>query len=92
MISRPARVLAVLCALGGCSVIQQKFEMDASPAAMIAGDACDTAGATCFKALEPVVGTASAGIVGQFEVARAGQIVVEDGPCGPLAEGLFLHL
>ena len=92
MISKLVRVLTVLCVLGGCSVIQHKFEMDASPAAMIADEACDTAGATCFKAPEPVVGTAPTGIVGQFEVARAGQIVVEDGPCAPLAAGLFLHL
>ena len=28
----------------------------------------------------------------KFEVVRAGQIVVEDGPCAPLAAGLFLHL
>jgi len=28
----------------------------------------------------------------KFEVVRAGQIVVEDGPCAPLAARLFLHL
>jgi len=92
MISKLINIFAVLCALGGCSVIQQKVEMDASAAAMIAANAGDTAGAACFKALEPVVGTAPAGLLSKFEVVRAGQIVVEDGPCAPLAAGLFLHL
>ena len=92
MISRIVKIFAILCALGGCSVIQQKAEMDASTAATIAANAGDTAGAACFKALEPVVGTAPAGLLSKFEVARAGQIVVEDGPCAPLAAGLFLHL
>jgi hypothetical protein len=39
-----------------------------------------------------VIGTAPAGLLSKFEVARAGQIVIEDGPCAPLAAGLFLHL
>src|ERR1700730_17657728 len=85
-------ILAVLCALGGCSAIQQKVEIDASTAAMMAAHGGDTAGAACFKALEPVVGTAPAGLLSKFEVARAGQIVIENGPCAPLAAGLFLHL
>ena len=51
-------MFAVLSALAGCSAIQQKVEMDASAAAMIAANAGDTAGAACFKALEPVVETA----------------------------------
>ena len=92
MIYKVIYILAVLWALGGCSVIQQKIEMDASTAAMIAANAGDTAGAACFKALEPVVGTAPVGVLSKFEVARAGQIVIEDGPCAPLAAGLFLHL
>jgi len=92
MTSKLINIFAILCALGGCSVIQQKVEMDASAAAMIATNAGDTAGAACFKALEPVVGTAPAGLLSKFEVVRAGQIVVEDGPCAPLAAGLFLHL
>jgi len=92
MIYKVIYILAVLCALGGCSVIQQKVEIDASTAAMIAANAGDTAGAACFKALEPVVGTAPAGLLSKFEVARAAQIVIEDGPCAPLAAGLFLHL
>jgi hypothetical protein len=92
MIYKVISILAVLCALGGCSVIQQKVEMDASTAASIAANAGDTAGAACFKALEPVVGTAPAGLLSKFEVARAWQIVIEDGPCAPLAAGLFLHL
>jgi hypothetical protein len=92
MIYKVIYILAVLCALGGCSAIQQKVEMDASTAAMIAANAGDTAGAACFKALEPVVGTAPAGLLSKFEVARAGQIVIENGPCAPLAAGLFLHL
>jgi len=92
MIYKVIYILAVLCALGGCSVIQQKVEIDASTAAMIAANAGDTAGAACFKALEPVVGTAPAGLLSKFEVARAGQMVIENGPCAPLAAGLFLHL
>ena len=80
MIYKVIYILAVLCALGGCSVIQQKVEIDASTAAMIAANAGDTAGAACFKALEPVVGTAPAGLLSKFEVARAGQIVIEEGP------------
>jgi hypothetical protein len=92
MIYKLINTLLVLCALGGCSAIQQKVEVDASTAGIIAANAGDTAGAACFKALEPVVGTAPAGLLSKFEVARAGQIVVEDGPCAPLAAGLFLHL
>ena len=92
MIYKVIYILAVLCALGGCSAIQQKVEMDASTAATIAANAGDTAGAACFKALEPVVGTSPAGLLSKFEVARASQIVIEDGPCAPLAAGLFLHL
>ena len=86
------RIFTILCALSGCSVVQQKIDMDASTAATIAANAGDTAGAACFKALEPVVGTTPAGLLSKFEVARAGQIVIEDGPCAPLAAGLFLHL
>src|SRR5215813_3832620 len=92
MIFKLVNIFAILCVLVGCSAIQQKVEMDASTAAMIAVNAGDTAGAACFKALEPVVGTVPAGLLSKFEVARAGQIVVEDGPCAPLAAGLFLHL
>ena len=92
MICKLMKIVAILCALGGCSVIQQKVEMDASTAATIAANVGDAAGAACFKALEPVVGTAPSGILSKFEVVRAGQIVVEDGPCAPLATGLFLHL
>jgi hypothetical protein len=92
MISRIVKTLAILCALGGCSVIQQKVEMDASTAATIAANAGDTAGAACFKVLEPVVETTPAGLLSKFEVARAGRIAIEDGPCSPLAAGLFLHL
>jgi hypothetical protein len=92
MVYKVISILAVVCALGGCSAIQQKVEMDASTAATIAATAGDTAGAACFKALEPVVGTAPAGLLSKFEVARAGQIVIEDGPCAPPAAGLFLHL
>ncbi len=92
MISRIVKIIAMFCALGGCSVVQPKVEMDASTAATIAANSGDTAGAACFKALEPVVGTAPAGLLSKFEVARAGQIVIEDGPCAPLAAGLFLHL
>jgi hypothetical protein len=92
MILNLIRIFAILCALGGCSLIQQKVEMDASTAATIAANAGDTAGAACFKALEPVVGTTPTALLSKFEVARAGQIVIEDGPCAPLAAGLFLHL
>jgi hypothetical protein len=92
MIYKIVQILAVLCALAGCSALQQRVEMDASAAAMIAANAGDAAGAACFKALEPLVETAPAGLLSKFEVARAGQIVVEDGPCAPLAAGLFLHL
>lgn len=92
MICKPVAILAILCSLAGCSVIQQKVEMDAATAAKIAANAGDTAGAACFKALEPLVGTAPTGLLSKFEIVRAGQIVVEDGPCAPLAAGLFLHL
>ena len=92
MIYKGIMTFVVLGALAGCSVIQQKIEMDASTAAVVAANAGDTAGAACFKALEPVVGTAPAGLLSKFEVARAGQIAIEDGPCAPLAAGLFLHL
>jgi hypothetical protein len=92
MICKVITIFAIFCALAGCSVIQQKVEMDASTAATIAANAGDTVGTACFKALEPVVGTAPAGLLSKFEVARAGQIVIEDGPCAPLAAGLFLHL
>jgi hypothetical protein len=92
MICKVIGIVVIFCALAGCSVIQQKVEMDASTAAMIAANAGDTTGAACFKALEPVVGTAPTGLLSKFEVARAGQIAIEDGPCAPLAVGLFLHL
>jgi hypothetical protein len=92
MICKVITIFAILCALGGRSGIQQKVEIDASTAAMIAANSGDAAGAACFKALEPVVETAPAGLLSKFEVARAGQIVIEDGPCAPLAAGLFLHL
>jgi hypothetical protein len=92
MVYKVISILAIVCALAGCSAIQHKVEMDASTAATIAANAGDTAGAACFKALEPVVETAPAGLLSKFEVARAGQIVIEDGPCAPLAAGLFLHL
>ena len=92
MTGKLVTILAILAVLDGCSLIQQQVEMDASAAATIAANAGDTAGAACFKALEPVVGTAPAGLLSKFEVARAGQIVIEDGPCAPLAAGLFLHL
>jgi hypothetical protein len=92
MTSKLITILAILAALGGCSLIQQKVEIDASTAAAIAADSGDIAGAACFKALEPVVATAPTGLLSKFEVVRAGQIVVEDGPCAPLAAGLFLHL
>lgn len=83
--------LAMLCAIAGCSAVQQKVEMDASTAAMIAANTGDSAGAACFNALEPVVGTAPAGLLSKFEVVRAGRIAVE-GPCAPLAAELLLHL
>jgi hypothetical protein len=92
VISKLISLIVILAALVGCSAIHQKVEMDASTASMIAANAGDMAGAACFKALEPVVGTALAGLLSKFEVARAGQIVIEDGPCAPLAAGLFLHL
>jgi hypothetical protein len=92
MIYKGIKIFAILGVLAGCSAIQQKVDMDASTAAMIAANAGDSAGAACFKALEPVVGTAPAGLLSKFEVVRAGQIVIEDGPCAPLAAGLFLHL
>ena len=92
MIYNLIKIILMVSALVGCSVIQQKVEMDASTAAVIAENAGDTAGAACFKALEPVVGTAPSGLLSKFEVVRAGQIIVEDGPCAPLAAGLFLHL
>jgi hypothetical protein len=92
MMCNVIKIFAILCALGGCSVIQPKVEMDATTAATIAANSGDTAGAACFKALEPVVGTAPAGLLSKFEVARAGQIVIEEGPCAPLAAGLFLDL
>jgi len=72
MIYKVIRIFAIFCPLAGCSAIQQKVEMDASTAATIAANAGDTAGAACFKALEPVVGTAPAGLLSKFEVARAG--------------------
>ena len=77
MIGKIIKILGILGVVTGCSVIQQKVEMDASRAAMIAADAGDTAGAACFKALEPVVGTTPTGLLSKFEVARAGQIVIE---------------
>jgi len=92
MIYKGIMTFVVLGALAGCSAVQQKVDMDASTAGMIAANAGDTTGAACFKALEPVVGTAPSGLLSKFEVVRAGQIVVEDGPCAPLAAGLFLHL
>jgi hypothetical protein len=48
MIKKIVKILA----LGGCSFIQQKVEMDAYTAVMIASNSGDTAGAACFKALE----------------------------------------
>jgi hypothetical protein len=89
---RLVTLLAMLCAVVGCSAVQQRVEMDASTAAQIAANAGDSAGAACFTALEPVVGTAPAGLLSKFEVVRAGRIAVEDGPCAPLAAELFLHL
>ena len=84
--------LAMLWAVVGCSAVQQKVEMDASTAAQIAANAGDSAGAACFNALEPVVGTAPTGLLSKFEVVRAGRIAVEQGPCAPLAAELLLHL
>jgi hypothetical protein len=52
------RKIVEILALGGRSFIHQKVEMDASTAAVIASNSGDTAGAACFKALEPVVGRA----------------------------------
>jgi hypothetical protein len=92
MTSKLITFLLIVAALGGCSLIQQKVEMDTSTAATIAANSGDSAGAACFKALEPVVGTAPTGLLSKLEIARAGQIIVEDGPCAPLAIGLFLHL
>jgi hypothetical protein len=92
MIYKSIKIILMFSALVGCSAVQQKVEMDASTAAVIAENAGDTAGAACFKALEPIVGTAPSGLLSKFEVVRAGQIIVEDGPCAPLAAGLFLHL
>src|SRR5690349_5473237 len=77
MIGKIITILAILAALDGCSLIQQKVEMDASTAAVIAANSGDAAGAACFKALEPVVGTAPTGLLSKFEVARDGQIIVE---------------
>ena len=73
MICRVSRIFVILGALAGCSVIQQKVEMDASTAAIIAANAGDTAGAACFKALEPVVGTAPAGLLSKFESLARGR-------------------
>lgn len=84
--------VAMLYTVTGCSALQQKVEMDASTAAQIAANAGDSAGAACFTALEPVVGTTPAGLLSKFEVVRAGRIAIEDGPCAPLAAELFLHL
>jgi hypothetical protein len=92
MICKVIGIFVIFCAMAGCSVIQQKVEMDASTAAMIAANSGDTTGAACFKALEPVVGTAPTGLLSKFEIVRAGQIAIEEGPCAPLAAGLFLHL
>ena len=92
MIVKFVNFLVILCALAGCSVVQEKVAMGASAAAVIAANAGDTAGAACFKALEPVVATPPAGLLSKFEIARASQIAVEDGPCAPLTAGLFLHL
>ena len=92
MIYKLLRFLALLGALAGCSALQQKVEMDASAAAIIAENAGDAAGAACFKALEPMVAMAAAGLQSKFEVARASQILIEDGPCAPLAAELLLHL
>ena len=66
--------------------------MDATPAGQIAASAGDSAGAACLTALEPIVGTAPAGLLSKFEVVRAGRIAAEEGPCAPLAAELLLHL
>ena len=58
MIFKLFKIIAFLCVLGGCSALQQKVEMDAAGAAMIAAAAGDPSGAACFKALEPLVATA----------------------------------
>jgi hypothetical protein len=92
MVYKLINIILMLSALVGCSVIQQKVEMDASTAAVIAENVGDIAGAACFRALEPVVGTVPNGLLSEFEIVRAGRIIVEDGPCAPLASGLFLHL
>ena len=84
-------IIAIIGALDGCSLIRPKVEIDSAAAAAIAANSGDTAGAACFNALEPIR-TAPAGLLSKFEVVRASQIVVEDGPCAPLAAGLFLHL
>jgi hypothetical protein len=31
-------------------------------------------------------------LLSKFEIARAGDIVIENGPCAPLAAGLVIHL
>ena len=82
-------LLTLLC---GCSVFRQKVEMDAAGAAAIANAAGDTAGAACFAALGPIVSGSPTGLLSKFELVRAGQIVLEDGPCAPLTAGLALHL
>ena len=92
MIYKIIIIIAIIGALDGCSLIQPKVEIDPAAAAAIAANAGDTAGTACFNALEQIVGTASTGLLSKFEVVRASQIVVEDGPCAPLAAGLFLHL
>jgi hypothetical protein len=92
MIRKLFKFLVILCSLAGCSVVTQKIETDATTAAVIAANAGDATGAACFKALEPVVEAAPEGILSKFELARAGQFVVENGPCAPLAAGLLLHL
>jgi hypothetical protein len=92
MTNKIIMIIAIIGALDGCSLIQPKVEIDSAAAAAIAANSGDTAGAACFNALEPIVRTAPAGLLSKFEVVRASQIVVEDGPCAPLAAGLFLHL
>jgi hypothetical protein len=92
MIFKIIQFLAVLAALAGCSVVQQNVELDAATAATIAANSGDAVGAACFKALEPVVGTTPAGLLSKYEIARAGQIILEDGQCAPLTAGLFFHL
>jgi hypothetical protein len=44
MIYKGIKIFAVLGVLAGCSAVQQKVEMDASAAAMIAANAGDAAG------------------------------------------------